>query len=56
MSDPFAEAQAENAARARRDALERMRRERDGRRGHAPLPEGGLFDEVRRTTRDLFTD
>lgn len=52
--DPFADADAANADRARRAELERFARERQARRGAAPLPEGGLFDEVHRTTRELF--
>lgn len=43
-----------NAAGAQRHALESLSRERAARRSAEPLPEGGLFDEVRRNTRDLF--
>jgi len=35
-------------------ALEAHRARRDGRRGNAPLPEGGLFDEVARKQGELF--
>lgn len=50
----FAEAEANNARKAAAERLERERRARDARRDHQPLAEGGLFDEVRRATADLF--
>jgi hypothetical protein len=34
--------------------LERVRREREARRDMQPMEAGGLFDDVRRATRDLF--
>lgn len=44
-------ANAERAKRAQRDAFQRARAVR---RAAEPLPAGGLFDEVRRNTLELF--
>ena len=52
--DPFAQADAENRQRAAREALERHQRAKAHRRDNQPPPDGGLFDEVRRTTQELF--
>lgn len=54
--DPFAQADDENAQRAKAEALARLERDRGARRDNQPPPAGGLFDEVRRSTRDLFGD
>lgn len=54
MADPFEEADTANAAGARRAALERVKAQRAAKRDNQPLPEGGLFDEVRRNTQELF--
>lgn len=54
MPDPFAEADATNAERRHREALERVRRERAMRRDHQPLPVGSLFDDVTRNQGSLF--
>lgn len=37
-----------------REALAALARERDARRGAAPLPEGGLFDDTSRRQQELF--
>lgn len=34
--------------------LAALQRQRLGRRGHAPLPSGGLFDETARQQGELF--
>lgn len=53
-ADPFAQADALNAAGARKAALESHLSERMARRDVQPLPTGGLFDEVRRNQKELF--
>ena len=52
--DPFAQADDLNAKRAAMEALLRLQHERTARRQSQPLPEGGLFDEVRRGQQEMF--
>lgn len=52
--DPFKAAELANAERAKAEALERFRRERDAHRLANPMPAGGLFDDVRRNQKELF--
>lgn len=52
--DVFAEADANNARAAVAARLEQERRARDARRAYQPPSAGGLFDEVRRNTQELF--
>lgn len=52
--DILAAADRANAEGAKRAALERVRREKTSRRDSQPMPEGGLFDEVRRAQQELF--
>lgn len=54
MADPFAQAETDNAERLHREALERVRRERDRRRDNQPMPVGSLFDDVTRQQGSLF--
>lgn len=53
-TDPFAQADDLNAKRAAMDALLRLQRDRTAKRAHNPLPDGGLFDEVRRSQQEFF--
>lgn len=50
----FELAEIANAKGAKRAQLEALQRQRSTRLGNAPMPEGGLFDEVRRNTMELF--
>lgn len=49
--DPLQESQG--AAQTRHD-LAQLQRDREAKRDVQPMPAGGLFDEVRRNTQDLF--
>lgn len=52
--DAFAAAELANAERAKAEAVEAFRRQRDAQRLANPLPPGGLFDEARRNQKELF--
>jgi len=54
-ANPFAAAALANANGANLAAIDRHARERQARRDSQPMAAGGLFDEVRRATVDLFS-
>ena len=52
--DPFAQADADNAERAKAEALDALQRARAARRDAQPMSPGGLFDDTARNQRSMF--
>jgi len=52
--DPFAQADADNAERAKAEALDTLQRARAARRDAQPMSPGGLFDDTARNQRSMF--
>lgn len=52
--DPLAAADLANARHQARHDLAQHQARRAARRDLQPMPEGGLFDDVRRHTQELF--